>query len=94
MKRAHLWMLVMLAVMVLISAVAVVHAKYRSRVLFVQLKALDVQVDEADIEWERLLIEHGAWGTPAHIEARARKQLKMRMPRAEEVVVIKSHHGS
>lgn len=83
-----------LAIVVLISAVAVVHAKYRSRVLFGELQKLDVQADEVDIEWERLLIEHGAWGTPAHIEASARKKLKMRMPRAEEVIIIKGRHGS
>ncbi len=83
-----------LAIVVLISAVAVVHAKYRSRVLFGELQKLDAQADEVDIEWERLLIEHGAWGTPAHIEASARKKLKMRMPRAEEVIIIKGRHGS
>lgn len=93
MKRSHLWMLLVLAVVVLISAVTVVHAKYRSRVLFAQLKALDVRVDEVDIEWERLLIEHGTWGTPAHIETSARKQLKMRMPRADEVIIIKGQYG-
>ncbi len=83
-----------LAIVVLVSAVAVVHAKYRSRVLFGELQNLDAQADEVDIEWERLLIEHGAWGTPAHIEASARKKLKMRMPRAEEVIIIKGRHGS
>ena len=83
-----------LAIVVLVSAVAVVHAKYRSRVLFGELQKLDAQADEVDIEWERLLIEHGAWGTPAHIEASARKKLKMRMPRAEEVIIIKGRHGS
>lgn len=82
-------MLVALAIVVLVSAIAVVHTKYRSRVLFVQLKGLDAQVDEVDIEWEQLLIEHGAWGTPAHIEASARKKLKMRMPMAAEVIIIK-----
>ena len=83
-----------LATAVLVSAVAVVHAKYRSRVLFGELQSLEAQADEVDIEWERLLIEHGAWGTPAHIEASARKKLKMRMPKADEVIIIKGRHGS
>ncbi len=82
-----------LGIVVLASAVAVVHAKYRSRVLFGELQRLEAQADAVDIEWERLLIEHGAWGTPAHIEASARKKLKMRMPRAEEVIIIKGHYG-
>lgn len=94
MKRSGFWMLATLAMLVLISAIAVVHTKYKSRVLFAQLKSLDVQVDQGDIEWERLLLEHGALGTPAHIETSARKKLKMRMPRAKEVIIIKGHHGS
>ncbi len=93
MKRSRKVMLVLLTLAVLVSAVAVVHSKYRSRVLFRELKVLDARIDEADIEWEQLLLEHGAWGTPAHIEASARKQLKMRMPRADEIVIIKEQHG-
>ncbi|RTZ78156.1 MAG: cell division protein FtsL, partial [Gammaproteobacteria bacterium] len=42
-----------------------------------------------DIEWNGLLIEHGTWGAPQRIEAEARKRLKMRLPRADEIVIIK-----
>ena len=94
MKRSGFWMLAVLAMLVLISAVAVVHTKYKSRILFAELKALEVRVDKADIDWERLLIEQGALGTPAEIEVAARKKLRMRMPRAEEVIIIKGHYGS
>ncbi|WP_456374724.1 cell division protein FtsL [Thiolapillus sp.] len=92
MKTSRKVMLALLALAVLVSAVGVVHSKYRTRVLFRELKALDRQIDEVDIEWEQLLLEHGAWGTPATIEAGARKQLKMRMPRADEIVIIKEQH--
>ncbi len=89
MKRAHLGWLLFLAVLVVVSAIAVVQSKYRSRELFAQLKRLDRQADQLDIEWNALLIEHGAWGAPQRIEAEARKRLKMRLPRADEIVVIK-----
>ena len=93
MKTSRRVMLALLTLAVLVSAIAVVHSKYRSRVLFRDLKALDRQIDEVDIEWEQLLLEHGTWGTPAHIEVSARQQLKMRMPRADEIVIIKEQHG-
>ncbi len=93
MKRSRKVMLVLLTLAVLISAIAVVHSKYRSRLLFRELKKLDAEIDEVDIEWEQLLLEQGAWRTPMQIEASARKQLNMRMPRADEIVIIKEQHG-
>jgi len=88
MKRSHLVMMALLAAAVLVSAVAVVHSKYRSRLLFAELKQLDRRADRLDIEWNGLLIEHGTWGAPQRIEAEARKRLKMRLPRADEIVII------
>ena len=88
MKRSHLVMMALLAAAVLVSAVAVVHSKYRSRRLFAELKQLDRRADRLDIEWNGLLIEHGTWGAPQRIEAEARKRLKMRLPRADEIVII------
>ncbi len=89
MRRAHWLLLLGLALAVVVSAVAVVHSKYRSRERFVELKQLDRRVDRLDIEWNALLIEHGTWGAPQRIELEARKRLKMRLPRADEIVIIK-----
>ncbi len=88
MKRSHLVIVALLAAGVLVSAIAVVHSKYRSRQLFAELKQLDRRADRLDIEWNGLLIEHGTWGAPQRIEAEARKRLKMRLPRADEIVII------
>ena len=89
MKRSHLVIVALLAAGVLVSAIAVVHSKYRSRQLFAELKQLDRRADRLDIEWNGLLIEHGTWGAPQRIEAEARKRRKMRLPRADEIVIIK-----
>ena len=88
MRRRHWLLLLGLALAVVVSAIAVVHSKYRSRERFVELKQLDRRVDRLDIEWNALLIEHGTWGAPQRIELEARKRLKMRLPRADEIVVI------
>ncbi len=88
MKRAPWVWLALLMAAVVVTAVAVVHSKYRSRVLFAELKALDRRADRLDIEWKGLLIEHGAWGAPQRIETEARRRLNMRLPKSEEIVVI------
>lgn len=92
MKRSQWFFLLLLGVCVVVSAIAVVHSKYRSRQLFAELKQLDRQADRLDIQWNGLLIEHGTWGAPQRIETEARKKLKMRLPRADEIVIIKGSH--
>lgn len=89
MTRGQLMVLGLLLASVLLSAVAVVHSKFRSRQLFVAQQALSHQRDEVDIEWGRLQLELGTWGSHARVEKEARARLDMRMPRAENVVVLR-----
>jgi cell division protein FtsL len=74
---------------VLVSAVGVVQAKYESRRLFVELQQLREARDQADIEWGRLQLELGTWGTHARVEKMARGRLGMRQPEPGEVIVIR-----
>ena len=78
-----------LFVAVLVSAVGVVQAKYDSRRLFVELQQLREARDQADIEWGRLQLELGTWGTHARVEKMARGRLGMRQPEPGEVIVIR-----
>ena len=87
MRSRVLLSLFMLAAL-LVSAVAVVYAKYQSRKLFVQANHQALEIDRLNIEWQRLLLEHATWGAPNRIEREARKRLHMRLPRADEVIVI------
>jgi len=86
--RGGVFGLAALFVAVLASAIGVVHAKYESRRLFVELQDLREARDRADIEWGRLQLELGTWGTHARVEKMARGRLDMRAPRAGDVVVI------
>jgi cell division protein FtsL len=81
--------LALLVSAVLLSALAVVHAKYDSRLRFVELQGLRELRDQADIEWGRLQLELGTWGTHGRVEQEARDRLAMREPKPEEVVVIR-----
>ncbi len=91
--RAQVVLLLLMVLVVLVSAVAVVNAKYRSRQLFSQTGRQSTEIDQLNIEWKRLLIEHATWGAPSRIETDARKKLHMRLPKAEEITVIRGNNG-
>lgn len=88
MRRIHLFMLMFLVFVVIGSAISVVHAKYASRQLFVSLQNLARERDTIDIDWGKLQLEFGTWGAPRRVETMAHDELKMRLPRAGEVVVL------
>ena len=74
---------------VVATGVGVVHAKYESRRLFAELQQLRESRDQVDIEWDRLQLEMQSWGNHARVSKLARERLRMRAPRAQEVVVIR-----
>ena len=45
----------------LVSAIGVVHARYRHRQLFVELSRLEKNRDELNIEFSRLQLEQATW---------------------------------
>lgn len=75
--------------MVLSSAILLVYSKHQSRKLFVELQALNRQIDEFNTEWGQLQLEQSAWSGHGRIEQVARERLSMVMPKAEDVVFIK-----
>ncbi|MCB1735374.1 MAG: cell division protein FtsL [Gammaproteobacteria bacterium] len=74
--------------MCLASALALVYARFQSRVLFADSQALSKERDRLDIEWRRLQLEQGALATSARVERLARTQLEMRLPRSDEIVMV------
>lgn len=89
MRRIHLLLLILLLVLVIGSAVSVVHAKYSSRQLFVSLQNQARERDRIDMDWGKLQLEYGTWGAPRRVETLAHDDLKMRLPGSAEVIVIK-----
>ncbi len=89
MTRGQVVTAALLMIAVAGSAIGVVYTKYVSRKLFVELQGLRAERDVIDIEWNRLQLELGAWANHARIEQAAREQLGMRVPRADEIVVVR-----
>jgi len=82
-------LLIILVVANLVSALAVVHARHRHRVLFVQLSQLEKARDELDIDFGRLQLEQATWAESNRIDQIARDRLGMKLPEGAEIVVIR-----
>lgn len=89
MTAGQILVLSVLTLGVIGSALAVVHAKYQSRLLFVDLQKVRQERDRLDMDWGRLQLELGTWGGHSRIENLARNRLKMRLPKADEIVVVR-----
>jgi len=79
----------LLALAVLASALGVVYAKHRSRVLFVQLNELQQQRDAMNVEWGQLQLELSTWANQSRIEQIARRRLRMHNVDFDQVVMIR-----
>ncbi len=92
-RRTH-WLLALLSVAVIVSGVAMVHAKYQTRIHFVQLQELRNQRDALDVEWNRLRLEEAALSTHVRVERKVRDELGMYQPRIDDILLIEeAGHG-
>ena len=83
---------VIIAVLVLaslISAIGVVHARYRHRQLFIELSKLEKSRDELNIEFSRLQLEQATWAESNRIDQVARGRLGMKTPEPADIVVLR-----
>lgn len=71
------------------SALGVVYTRHESRLLAVELSALESQRDEGLEEWSRLQIEQGWLADASQIEKKARGLLQMRQPDKTQILVIR-----
>ena len=81
-------LLMILAIVCVISAIAIVYTKHESRNLFVELEQLTAERDELNIEWGQLQIEQSTWATHARIERVALEELELVRPKSTEIYLI------
>ncbi len=79
---------IVVAVVCVMSAIALIYAKHESRKLFVELEALTTERDELNIEWGQLQIEQSTWATHARIERVATEELSLVRPKPTKIYVI------
>jgi len=80
--------LLVLWLAVVATALGVVASKHGSRQQFLQLQTLEKARDELIIEWGQLQLEQSTWATHGRVEQLARKQLKMKIPRVGDTVMV------
>ncbi len=73
----------------LISAIGVVHARYRHRQLFIELSRLEKARDELNIEFSRLQLEQATWAESNRVDRIARERLGMKTPEPADIVVVR-----
>ena len=81
--------LALLIVAVVVSALSVAYVAQLSRHLFNQLEADRRTESGMQARYSRLLLERGALASHSRIERIARQQLDMRVPKPDDIVVVK-----
>jgi len=84
----ELMITLMLTLMVMMSAIGVVHSSHLSRQLFAEQSILLDKNDQLQLEWAQLLLEQSAWSSPDRLENIATKQLEMRIPETENIQLV------
>lgn len=79
----------MLIIACVATAIGVVYARHRHRVLFVELARLEKSRDELNIEFGRLQLEQATVAESNRIDQVARLRLGMKFPEAADVVVLR-----
>lgn len=78
----------MLTLMIMMSAIGVVHSSHLSRQLFAEQSILLDKNDQLQLEWAQLLLEQSAWSSPDRLENIATRQLGMRIPETEDTQLV------
>ena len=86
-EKEHL-IAVLLHVLVVISAIGVVHSSHQTRALYSELQSLQKSADDLDSEYERLLLEQSAWADYHRVDTLARAELGMTAPDAAEWILV------
>jgi len=73
---------------VLGSAIAVVYARQQHRQAYVELTRLENERDELNMEFSRLQLEQATWAETNRIEQVATERLGMKFPEGADMVVI------
>jgi cell division protein FtsL len=88
-RRLIAFVLPILWLAVLGSAMQVIYARHKARDLFVHLEKLNGERDSLEIEWGRLQLEQSYWSSHAFVERVANAKLQMNLPQARDVRIVR-----
>ena len=76
-----------LALVLVLCALAVIHAQHRARTYFVELERLKKEARAFDEQWGQLQLEQSTWANPARVDTLARTRLGLVAPPQERIHV-------
>jgi cell division protein FtsL len=76
-----------LALVLVVCALAVIHAQHRARTYFVELERLKKEARALDEQWGQLQLEQSTWANPARVDTLARTRLGLVAPPQERIHV-------
>jgi cell division protein FtsL len=71
------------------SAIGVVQVRHEGRQRYIDLRALNAERDELDIEYGRLQLEQATWAEMSRVERIARDDLGLVRPDPREITVVR-----
>lgn len=87
-EKLSLTLFTLLLVANVTSAVTVAWARHQTRILFVELRRLERERDQLDIEFTKLQLERATLADVGRIERIAREQLRLRPVARDRIEVI------
>ena len=89
MNRLQLLSLLALYTLVIGLALLVVNNRHYARQLFAEIQELEKERDERSADWSRLKLEQSARLNQVWVETKAKQELKMLKPSADNIKVIR-----
>ncbi len=83
---------IFLALLIMVSALAVVTARHEARNLFLELQRVQKVGRDLEVEWHRLLLKQASWAMYHRVEAIANQRLGMSHPEVARIRVL--HEGA
>lgn len=81
--------LLFLGIALIGSGISVVYTQHLNRSLHIQLQKLHELRDALHVEWSQLLLEQGTYASDVRVEKVAEQQLHMKIPKTEQMMVIR-----
>ena len=77
-----------LVFLVAVSSIGVIYSAYVTRLQYSKLQDLEKKQDLLDSDFERLLLEQGAWAGYARVDEVSRVELGMKAPSATDLILV------
>ncbi|MBV6273592.1 cell division protein FtsL [Alcaligenaceae bacterium CGII-47] len=87
-------LVVLFAVLLMLSAISLVTARFQSRALFVTSEHLSAQAYELDTEWRRLQLDRAELARNARVDQVARNELNLAPPTPNRTVYVQGERLS